>query len=127
MSERDLLQQALADHATHQRAHDLPQFWDGQKVTWGPWGPNVDRELFICPPPRAVSQVCPHCGAQDDPSRAEGRILVDGSPASRYIRSLIAYRCPLCLHDTVEDWRTGEQWMLDDSDYTDVGSFDPTT
>lgn len=35
--------------------------------------------------------------------------------------------CPDCRYDTVFDPHIGQWWDLDDSDYQDAGSWEPTT
>lgn len=55
---------------------------------------------------------------------AIGRARLHGG---RHLVGLItAFRCPTCRHDTVLD-PDGQQWNLDDTDYTDDGSWDNTS
>ena len=127
------------------RAHDLPPRWDGHVVVWDGWEPAADRPMFICPPPKEPDS-CTACGSLARPMRNKGRVadsaitahaMIDQEDARRALLPpelrhkiprrafyrLVAHRCPDCRHDRVlEDLTTW--WDLDESDYTDDGSFD---
>lgn len=119
------------------RQHDLPPRWDGLPVQWGEWTDTAD--VIICPPPRHPNR-CDRCETAAAPLINIGRIWTDETSAppaigrarlrgGRHLVGLIsAFRCPECRHDRVLD-PNGQQWDLDDTDYTDQGSWDhsPTT
>lgn len=114
------------------RQHVLPPRWDGLPVQWGDW--QDSPEVFICPPPKKDAE-CGSCGSTRAPLLNFGRIWTDPSTAPRAIgkarlqrgRFLVgvisAFRCEDCGHDTVID-TNGKMWDLDDTDYTDNGSWD---
>jgi hypothetical protein len=114
------------------REHDLPPRWDGLTLEWGDWSDTAD--VIICPPPRHPER-CDHCGTTAACLTNIGRIWTDetSAPAAigrarlrgdRHLVGLItAFRCPGCRHDSVVD-PDGQQWDLDDTDYTDDGSWD---
>lgn len=114
------------------REHDLPPRWDGLPVQWGDWSDTAG--MFICPPPRRPER-CAHCGTTAAALINTGRIFTDEASAptaigrarlngGRHLVGLIsAFRCPCCERDRVLD-PTGQEWDLDDTDYTDDGSWD---
>lgn len=126
--------------------HDLPPFWDGEKVRWEPWSDG--GRIIICPPPRIEETACDQCGVIDQSKKliCSGMRLDQGVknyrekrrlPAGKtywhttmlppaWIRDLVAFRCHHCGHDRVWDQRTDEWWDLDESDYSDDGSHNPT-
>lgn len=125
------------------RAHDLPRFWDGKAVVWRGW--KVPLDAWICPPPKP--SCCPACGSLARPVTNRGRVArfggithdmiaaadaardrlptahqhrLKGHPRALY--ELTAFRCPDCRHDQILD-RDGSMWNLDESDYSDEGSW----
>ena len=116
------------------REHDLPPRWDGLPVQWSDWTDTAD--IIICPPPRQPER-CTRCGSAAAALINTGRLWTDQATAppaigrarlrgGRHLVGLItAFRCPTCRHDTVLD-PDGQQWDLDDTDYTDDGSWDNT-
>lgn len=116
------------------RAHDLPPRWDGDPVDWSPWQPLP--AVTICPPLR--TQGCDNCGSATRPLTCHGTRTIAYGPNvipigrsrlhDRHIHArLVVHRCPDCHHDTVFDPHTDQWWDLDDSDYQDAGSWEPTT
>lgn len=123
--------------------HDLPPYWDGQRVEWTEWHPPTP--MFICPPPKPDR--CPMCGMAEQPSHAYGTVhppagatelrevrrrTASGRTYTRQAevpagptRRLMAMRCPACTHDQVLDLSSGELWNLDPGDYNDEGSVAP--
>ncbi len=114
------------------RDHDLPPRWDGLPVQWSDWSDTTG--VVICPPPPRPER-CEHCGTTAAPQINIGRIWTDQASAPpavgrarlrghRHLVGLItAFRCPQCEHDSVRD-PDGQMWDLDDTDYTDDGSWD---
>lgn len=114
------------------REHDLPPRWDGLSVEWGDW--EDTGRMFICPPPKKPAR-CGKCGSTRARLICTGRVWTDSSTAVRAIgrarlqggRHLVglmsAFRCPDCEHDTAIDCN-GKGWDLDETDYSDEGSFD---
>ena len=114
------------------RDHDLPLRWDGLPVQWGTWSDTSG--VMICPPPKQPDR-CAHCGSAAAALINIGRIWTDKHSAPTAIgRSrmrggkhlvglLTVFRCPACEHDHVLD-PNGQSWDLDESDYTDGGSWD---
>lgn len=112
------------------RAHDLPPRWDGLPVQWGQWSDTGD--VFLCPPPKPSP--CGRCGSLRPPLLNSGRIWTDPRTAppaigkarlsgGRHLVGMVTvFRCPDCQHDTALD-PAGEHWDLDETDYTDEGSF----
>lgn len=118
------------------RTHDLPPRWDGLPVQWGAW--SSTGEVFMCPPRRVRSESCDRCGSTDARMINVGRVWTDPDTAppaigrARLRRGrhpvgvLSAFRCPGCGHDSVLD-PNGQLWDLDDTDYTDDGSWNVNT
>ena len=123
---------------TGPRLHDLPPKWDGHRVEWGGWR---------TPPPTTLdlhgvhADCCTHCASTAPVAMSFGMVWAapvglipfpakrrwdargtqsGGDHAAQW---LIAYRCPDCHTDEVEDRMTGEMWILDDTDYDDDGSY----
>lgn len=92
------------------RDYDLPPFWDGHRVQWGRWEIGW---ITLC---RERASCCPYCGSTERPPVCHGVIAGQKN-------RLWAYRCPDCRHDQVYELRGDSVWDLDESDYTDVGSF----
>lgn len=115
------------------REHDLPPRWDGLPVQWGEW--DDTGGAFICPPP--TPDPCQQCGSTRPQLFNIGRIwttpdtrppTIGGPPRgdTRHLIGIIsAFRCPACGHDSVTDHK-GSQWNLDQTDYTEDGSWDVT-
>ncbi|MFJ4286420.1 hypothetical protein ACIPY0_12315 [Paenarthrobacter nicotinovorans] len=123
--------------------HDLPPFWDGEKVIWDEW--TDCRTTLILHVP-ADQMACDKCGAVDesliawglrDPAHGamttETRIkktrsgktyeAIQEVPA-RPQRDIYAARCRHCGHDVVTDTRTDERWDLEPEDYGAEGSYE---
>ena len=125
------------------RANDLPRFWDGRAVVWDGWEPQLDA--WICPPPKP--SCCRACGSFARPVTNRGRVTrfagithdqiaaadaardrlplgyksrLKGHPGTQH--ELTTFRCPDCRHDQILD-RDGSMWNLDESDYSDEGSW----
>lgn len=115
------------------REHDLPPRWDGLPVEWGCW--DDTGRAFMCPPPKP--QRCARCGSEHPRLINVGRLWTDPATAppaigptrlrrGRHLVGVIsAFRCPDCGHDSVLD-HLGNEWDLDETDYTDDGSWDVT-
>jgi DNA (cytosine-5)-methyltransferase 1 len=113
------------------REHDLPPRWDGLPVEWGEWS-----EIgLICPPPPRRPQC--RCGSRRDPLINLGRIWTEPGTVLAIGRSrmnrgrhlvanIAAFRCPDCGRDHVLDGigPDAQAWDLDETDYTDDGSWD---
>lgn len=97
------------------RDHDLPPRWDGHPVEWGEW--SCTGDVFICPPPR--DKGCEYCGSLRPRRMCLGRIRAVGAV-------IAAFRCPDCERDYVIDGlgADAKTWHLDDTDYTDNGSWE---
>lgn len=116
------------------RDHDLPPRWDGLPVEWGKWDDTAG--MFICPPPRRPEQ-CEACRSTQPPLINIGRVWTDPATAPpaigrarldkgrHLVGTITAFRCPDCEQDTVLDSETS--WILDETDYTDDGSWDNGT
>ena len=65
------------------------------------------------------------CGCEDE-NRARLPLAWRDKRAPVALYELTAFRCPDCLHDQVQEMLDGTLWDLDDSDYDDAGSFNPT-
>lgn len=119
------------------RTHDLPPRWDGMPVDWGTWSPS--KGIRLCGRTARSVHRCTHCGSTSLPVTSTGRVWEwdepDPDPAvssfdasgpqantRRLALILTAFRCPSCRHDWVLDI-DGQAWDLDDTDYTDVGSW----
>lgn len=115
------------------REYDLPPRWDGLIAEWGDW--DDTGRMFICPAPKNASR-CAQCGSFRPALICTGRLWTDPKTAPRAIgrarmrggRHLVglisALRCPDCEHDTVTD-PNGQEWDLDETDYTAAGSVAP--
>ena len=113
------------------RAHDLPPRWDGREVEWRGWSKVITGT--VCPPRKP--DACPLCGSPAEPAINLGAVwadyAVEGILTIRKARlcervvvvSLAAWRCPDCRGDWVTRQGSDELWVLDDSDYTDEGSW----
>ena len=114
------------------REHDLPPRWDGLPVQWSQWSDTSG--VMICPPPPQPER-CTHCATTEAPMITIGRIWTEKATAptaigparlrngKHLVGLLTAFRCPVCEHDHVVD-PNGDSWDLDDTDYTDDGSWD---
>lgn len=114
------------------RAHDLPPLWDGDPIEWGEWEMPMSA-VFICPPLKSFRpDCCPKCGCTDERPTARGAVRVAPIDprsglrklrAGRIVLNLLALRCPDCRHDQVTDLYGSRVWDLDESDYTNEGSW----
>ncbi|WP_145941738.1 hypothetical protein [Corynebacterium glyciniphilum] len=115
--------------------HDLPPRWDGHDVEWeSAW--ETSPLIHFCPPQPDVN-ICGGCGRDRRPSVKVGRIYKTGTFADfrtrrvrrgqRYVwMHLTAFRCPHCGETEVltrGDDVPVRLWVLDEGDYTDVGSY----
>lgn len=115
------------------RQHDLPPRWDGLPVEWSGW--QQPPVVYVCPPPRRPDR-CDTCASERQPSINIGRVWTDPATAPQAIgrarlrrgRHLVcvitAMRCNDCGHDRVLELSSGMTWDLDETDYTDDGSWD---
>lgn len=132
----------MTGHQLKLVGHDLPPFWDGERVKWEPW--STGAQIIICPPPPLTAIACDQCGVIDqtktllcfgkrletgEQQTSELRQLPSGNSYTRtttrpprHVRDLVAYRCPHCGHDRVWDKRTDDWWDLEPHDYEDTGS-----
>jgi hypothetical protein len=126
----------------------LPRAWDGRPVQWQePW--REAGRVFICDRSRRknglIVPTCSACGSPRPPLHTMGLLypiagdVVEGEYVRRHRTgrplhaleeapptwALHAQRCQDCGHDTVYDFRTGEVWDLDESDYGPDGSVAP--
>lgn len=107
----------MSDHK-----YDLPPRWDGRPISWEPWAAGLGGltlTLHRRTPP------CPYCGVRVEPHVAAGHFDDHDGPTRLMPRRgrLYAFRCPRCSADTVTDDQ-GETWTLDETDYSDEGSYD---
>lgn len=117
------------------RTHDLPPRWDGMPFEWGAWSPTGG--LRICGRTARSAHRCAQCASTSPPSMSIGRVWADADPppassslgaaalqqnTRRIALLLTAFRCPSCGRDWVLD-TDGQAWDLDDTDYTDRGSW----
>ena len=123
--------------------HDLPPRWDGLPVAWRGW-----ESLPITSCRAWGSDRCASCGSDKRSSINFGIVGDSAEMTPRDVRAndaacriaplsaavfpkrkawirLIAFRCPDCGHDQVDDGT--DFWDLDPSDYTDDGSHHPDT
>lgn len=109
------------DLFTGTREHDLPPRWDGEPVTWAPWGQD-SLTVFICPP--LAPEPCSWCGS------TAGEDTATGTLRSRWRRQqdrLVVHRCRGCLRDRVLECWSGQWWDLDEHDYEPGGSYATST
>lgn len=108
---------------TGARPHDLPPLWDGRPVAWSAWTDERLPSLVFHTP--AEDWACTGCGwIRSTELRAVGTLLPGNGVADLYPHHRLAVRrCPGCGLDEVTDMDTGEVWDLEDSDYTDSGSW----
>ena len=126
---------SLQDTLPIPRDHDLPPRWDGMPVEWGGWHTPPEPTHAAEPDP------CDRCGAfgpwlmnrgtiWTDPNivRTIGRPGVRGSGGHgrwgrHIIATLYAFRCTQCGADEASILGSHDVWVLDESDYTDAGSY----
>ena len=100
------------------RAHAVPVKWDGHVILWDAWRP-VDTITFCGGVTRYGWRGCRKCKTRILPRVRVGRVLCDG-PCT-----LVLYRCMTCGYTTVlqvDDYGL-QEWILDDTDYSDAGSY----
>lgn len=120
------------------RLHDMPPLWDGRGVEWASWSTDAGSWSFHAP---LDDRCCHECGLVDELMWTSGAVapepgatfLVPGSRRAKSSRelevpawpvySLSATRCSGCGHTTVLDTSNNQLWELDDTDYTDAGSW----
>lgn len=115
------------------RDHDLPPRWDGRPVEWGEWSSTGD--VFICPPTK--DKGCEYCRSTTPRLMCLGRIFTEPGTVAAIGRArqncgrhlvghIAAFRCPDCERDYVIDGlgADAQTWHLDDTDYTDNGSWE---
>lgn len=115
------------------RDHDLPPRWDGHTVEWQGWRSDLPQP--VCAKARAAlrAEACPACGHIGERPMNRGIVrrahtIRGGKPIRRgisLVRNLFAFRCQNCCHDQVLDNLSNDAqwWDLDDTDYTDQGSY----
>lgn len=115
------------------RQFDLPPRWDGLPVEWAGWRELPD--VYMCPP-QPQPDGCGNCASGRRPLSNVGRVWTDpatGPRAIGYARlrrgkhlvgMITALRCGDCGHDRVLELSSGKVWDLDETDYTDEGSWD---
>lgn len=116
------------------RQHDLPPRWDGLPVEWGDWSDTAD--IYICPPPPPRENRCEYCKSERPHLMCLGRIWTEPgtvhaigrarmSGDRHLVANIAAFRCPDCSRDYVIDGLgpNSQQWTLDETDYTDDGSW----
>lgn len=134
------------------RKHDLPPLWDGRAVWWQGWQAPHPDPVFVCTSSRKLATYCcPMCGSQRQPATNRGHVarttatsrerwlqrceawnhlpMMQRHKLPRYpsgVLELVAHRCPDCHSDEVWHIMTDTWWTLDESDYSDAGSVDPT-
>jgi len=117
---------------------DMPPLWDGRAVEWSTWNSEVGSWAFHA---SIDDRACHECGVLDEHAYSSGLLTPEPGatfmvPRDRRARSrresevpawpvysLFAVRCTGCGHTQVHDEDTGETWVLDESDYTDAGSW----
>lgn len=120
------------------RTHDLPPLWDGHRVEWTPWQ-TVGRTTYEWHTGDFVT--CEYCGSVAPSLLSWGTVWAKpigllAFPQRRAWDSyqvrpggehavawLTVQRCPDCRTDEVWDRMADHRWMLDDTDYTDEGSW----
>lgn len=100
----------------------LPVAWDGIPVRWEAWEERIRTSLELC----NGATECEGCGLGSSLwtstglwRRREG-LRIRGPE----LAELHATRCGWCGHTTVYTMHDGKVWTLDESDYTEHGSFD---
>ena len=82
--------------------------------------------MFLCGKGVRDLRRCSVCGSDKEPSMAWGRTEheIRGVPrigreprTTRLIRVLVAFRCPDCFHDVVQDRDNDTWWDLGPEDY----------
>jgi hypothetical protein len=109
---------------TDARPYDLPPLWDGRPVQWSDWTDEAESTTLRFHVP-ADHWACTGCGwIRDSELRAVGTLLPGGGVTDMWPHvRLVVRRCPGCHLDEVTDIDTGEVWDLEDTDYTDAGSW----
>lgn len=101
--------------------HTLPVKWDGAPIIWDSWAP-MDGLIICRHGYRDKSYHCPQCKTKAHPRSITGKVL------SQPTNILVLHRCMTCGYTTVMSLKavkgaTWQDWVLDDDDYTDAGSY----
>jgi predicted RNA-binding Zn-ribbon protein involved in translation (DUF1610 family) len=75
--------------------------------------------LFICG--RVAPDICPHCGTEEHARCNTGKVV---NHNGLIVTNLALFRCMTCGFTEVWDMGTDQWWELDESDYSDEGSFE---
>lgn len=96
----------------------LPRYWDGRKVAWGDWEPDMTTLRSHLDDER---RACDGCGDVDGRlNYCQGNLLDENGDIHRD-RRLYVFRCLSCGHDDVLDWGH-DSWCLEPEDYGPNGS-----
>lgn len=111
---------------TERLTRELPDLWDWEPVKWSPWRDDLitGSSFQFHAPVEALA--CDKCGVLGKQRVCFGIRPIRRDLGETYpVRSLRAFRCADCGHDTVTDQRTNEHWDLDETDYGPAGSAPP--
>lgn len=105
------------------RAHDLPPRWDDMRVEWEPWQAETFTTAVFHLPLKDLA--CRACGNLGQRQTTRGRFPDD--ELHGHVVRLWAYRCDCGLDQVLDGLDAdGQMWDLDDTDYGDEGSIDPS-
>lgn len=99
---------------------DLPVAWDGIPVRWEAWQERIRTSLELC----HGQTECERCGLGSSLWTSTGIWKRRDGLRIRELAELYATRCGWCGHTTVYTMHDDKHWTLDESDYTEHGSFD---
>jgi hypothetical protein len=102
---------------SEQRIHSVPVKWDGQEVDWVGFEHPAGTPI-IC---AAKPLLCPQCGTSAQPRINQGRVF---NRLNIMVNSLVLQRCMSCGFTQVWDMETDKWFDLDESDYSDDGSYE---